>query len=93
MRKLASLIAKYEGKKSQARIGDIREVLKVFGVIGSLHDAFGEETIVGGHAALDDVTEYSNKMAAKVHAMKAKGLTPDEILQKLLGKRKAKRNG
>lgn len=27
--KLASLIAKREGKKSQARIGDIREILKI----------------------------------------------------------------
>jgi hypothetical protein len=29
LQKLASLIAKKEGKKSQARIGDIREVLRV----------------------------------------------------------------
>lgn len=29
LRKLASLIAKREGKKSQARIGDIREILKI----------------------------------------------------------------
>lgn len=27
--KLASIIAKREGKKSQARIGDIREILKI----------------------------------------------------------------
>ena len=27
--KIASLIAKKEGKKSQARIGDIREILKI----------------------------------------------------------------
>lgn len=30
MRKLASLIAKREGKKHQASIGDIREILKIF---------------------------------------------------------------
>ncbi len=28
-RKLASLIAKREGKRSQARIGDIREILRI----------------------------------------------------------------
>ena len=28
--KLASLIAKYEGKKHQASIGDIREILKIY---------------------------------------------------------------
>jgi hypothetical protein len=30
LRGLASKIAKLEGKKSQARIGDIREILKIF---------------------------------------------------------------
>jgi hypothetical protein len=30
MKKLASLIASREGKKSQARIGDIREILRVY---------------------------------------------------------------
>jgi hypothetical protein len=30
---LASLIAKLEGKKSQARIGDIREIISVIGII------------------------------------------------------------
>lgn len=29
LNKLASLIAKREGKRSQARIGDIREILKI----------------------------------------------------------------
>lgn len=29
LRKLASTIAKMEGKKSQSRIGDIREILKI----------------------------------------------------------------
>jgi len=29
LQRLASLIAKREGKKSQARIGDIREILKI----------------------------------------------------------------
>jgi hypothetical protein len=31
IRKLASAIAKIEGKKSQARIGDIREILAILG--------------------------------------------------------------
>lgn len=39
--KLASEIAKREGKKSQARIGDIREILKnVFDVFAENVDAF-----------------------------------------------------
>lgn len=33
LQKLASEIAKREGKKSQARIGDIREILKLLAVI------------------------------------------------------------
>lgn len=33
IRKLASEIAKREGKKSQARIGDIREILSILGEI------------------------------------------------------------
>ncbi len=37
--KLASLIAKKEGKKSQARIGDIREILAI------LSDIFWEEDV------------------------------------------------
>lgn len=37
LRKLASLIAKREGKKSQARVGDIREI------IGILADIFHED--------------------------------------------------
>ena len=32
-RKLASLLAKLEGKKSQARIGDVRELLSLLGVV------------------------------------------------------------
>jgi hypothetical protein len=38
LRKLASEIAKREGKKSQARIGDIREIL------GILSDIYVEDT-------------------------------------------------
>lgn len=30
MNKYASMIAKLEGKKSQVKIGDIREILKIF---------------------------------------------------------------
>ena len=37
--KLASLIAKMEGKKSQAKIGDIREILKCLKVICESADA------------------------------------------------------
>jgi hypothetical protein len=33
LNKLASLIAKREGKRSQARIGDIREILKIISVL------------------------------------------------------------
>lgn len=41
-RKLASIIAKIEGKKSQAKIGDIMEVLSVFRVLFYSNDV-GED--------------------------------------------------
>lgn len=37
IRTLASMIAKLEGKKSQARIGDIREILKLIAVLEATH--------------------------------------------------------
>lgn len=35
--KLASQLAKMEGKKSQARIGDIREILKLLAALEATH--------------------------------------------------------
>lgn len=38
LNKIASIIAKHEGKKSQARIGDIREILKIIVTLSSQLD-------------------------------------------------------
>jgi hypothetical protein len=62
IRTLASKIAKLEGKKSQARIGDIREIL------GILSDLMWEEYISGSFAqtSIDFLLlEIGNKRAAK----------------------------
>lgn len=47
IRTLASQIAKAEGKKSQARIGDVREILKIIATLGAENEdviiCLGEE--------------------------------------------------
>lgn len=61
--KLASLIAKREGKKSQARIGDIREI------IGILCDIYYESGFVGESIDFTDMLEAAGE---KRHAKRKK---------------------
>jgi len=78
MRKLASLIAKYEGKKSQARIGDIREILKILHAMGASQNPEHD-------AAADECSKIFSAMQVKAAKLRAKGLSPDEIFAKLIG--------
>lgn len=66
LRKLASEIAKREGKKSEARIGDIREILKVVTEIEA------EECFAGipDGGPLHVLTEQANKKLAKLRKAK-----------------------
>ncbi|HEX8608947.1 MAG TPA: hypothetical protein VF679_09955 [Pedobacter sp.] len=67
--KWASEIAKREGKKSQARIGDIREILKIIIDMDSEINQ-GEQTIIDWLVNESDIMfdkkfEKENKKAAK----------------------------
>ena len=59
MEKLASRIAKREGKRSQARIGDIREILKI--IVEMQVEAVGN--LAGG--PIDALSERVAKKLAK----------------------------
>jgi len=63
IQKLASELAKREGKKSQTRVGDIRELLKLVCTIEA-------ELMVSGNAApgpVEVLTEHVNKIAEKLY--------------------------
>lgn len=60
LQKLASTVAKIEGKKSQARIGDIREMLKILCDLEADFILNGNEESV-----LEALTEQINKRLAK----------------------------
>lgn len=68
LQKLASLIAKKEGKRSEARIGDIREILKLIAVMAA------EDTEVNGddqtNCPLNALTEACNRELAKMRKRK-----------------------
>lgn len=59
LQKLASAIAKREGKKSQARIGDIREILKIVVAME-----------VEGLGPIDSLDEAAEKLEAKAKKKK-----------------------
>ena len=84
MRKLASLIAKYEGKKSQAKIGEIREILKIIAVLRAHDVAHGTDSISG--AALDEFNIYTGRVSNKYLDL-IEEMTPPEAIDKLLGKK------
>jgi hypothetical protein len=62
LNKLASLIAKREGKKSQVKIGDVREILRI------IVEIEGEDLYGGGDGSgmpLEILTEATNKWKPK----------------------------
>lgn len=80
MKKLASYIASLEGKKSQARIGDIYEIIKLVTIANSTgeipEDAAGE------------YFEYIKKIDKKVDSFLARGMSPAQVLAKMLGRKR-----
>lgn len=68
LNKLASAIAKIEGKKSQSRIGDIREILKI------IQNMIKEEVMVSEETRELPVTECLNSKAEKWKQKQLKGL-------------------
>lgn len=66
LQKLASEIAKREGKKSQARIGDIREILKIFFTMLA-EDMINQTDNVGGVMGeqIDKIYQRMNKKLEK----------------------------
>lgn len=69
LQKLASAIAKREGKKSQARIGDIREILKLICVM-DIEDA---ATVGEDDGPITSLIQRRNEMLIKRSKRKAKG--------------------
>ena len=84
MRKLASLIAKYEGKKSQAKIGEIREILKIVAVLRVNDGHHGADSISG--TALDEFNVYTARVSDKYLDL-IEEMTPPQAIDKLLGKK------
>lgn len=71
IQKVASEIAKREGKKSQARIGDIREMLKALCVMEAEAAVANSESPLG---AIDDqVDKILAKLKKKLAKSKARG--------------------
>lgn len=64
MRKLASEIAKREGKKVQARIGEVREILAIYGDI-VFEDVMSPESLKGELPVEEIVFEDAAKRAEK----------------------------
>lgn len=75
MKELIKFIAKYEGKKHQASVGDIREILRII--------------VCGQGCGLIDATSAMKDMldrdTLKFAGMKDKGFTPEQIFNNLIG--------
>jgi hypothetical protein len=79
--KLASTMAKREGKKSQARIGDIRELIKILEEIAS------EEMI----ANMDGISDTLEMLAARAREKATKRLNkiaPTSLTKDWKGKKR-----
>lgn len=65
--KLASEIAKREGKKTQARIGDIREILKIISTLNaeSVLSGFDGEPLTALHVASVKIVDKLSKKFKK----------------------------
>lgn len=66
--KIASMIAKREGKKSQVAIGDIREILKILCTIEA-EDIIADPN---GDSIFGVLTNYSESIAEKLRKKKKK---------------------
>lgn len=69
LNKLASAIAKIEGKKSQARIGDIREILKI---ICTLDAEAAVDGLADKDGAIYTLDVHAGKIAGKLLAKRKK---------------------
>jgi hypothetical protein len=67
LNKLASMLALKEGKKSQARVGDIRELLSLM-----VQMELETSTSADGHYALGDIVGFFVDSVMKKRAKKAK---------------------
>lgn len=78
---LASLIAKYEGKKHNAPIGDIREILKIIDAI----DAVGHAFSFPAWQISSTAGPRWGKHLDRAEKYRDKGMTKEEALDKVLG--------
>jgi hypothetical protein len=83
MKKLIKEVAKFEGLKSEVKIGNIRELLKVVEAI-RISDFFVTNSTIGR-----DYQEWACKMNAKAQKIvnKTPAITYDELVKKLLGRK------
>ena len=72
LRKLASILAKIEGGKSQAKIGDIRELLKIIIALEATHLVALEQEKFAPIGPLDLLSIEAQKKADKVLNRKTK---------------------
>lgn len=67
LQKLASLIAKREGKRSQARVGDVREIIKI--LVGLIADGNEEQKYEGtAQACINEAVRKEEEKRAKKKA-------------------------
>ncbi len=71
LQQLASAIAKREGKKSQSRIGDIREILKILIELDA-QDLFESDGKDQSDGPLEVLMDYSDKRYLQLEKKKAK---------------------
>lgn len=80
MRKLAVYLAKLEGKKSQARIGDLMEIIKIITIANSTNEIPLD--------VAEEYFEYIKKIDKKVDSLLARGMTPAQAMAKMLGRKR-----
>lgn len=75
LNKLASAIAKREGKKHQASVGDVREILSILGDIlaEEMCESDGERS-----TTYESIAEIANKKIEKLWAKKEKAAKAEE---------------
>ena len=82
MKKLIKELAKFEGLKSEAKIGNVRELTKVTAAIIAASYALEDSSFY------DERHLYEDKMLAKAHKRVLKGpITFDELVKYLLGRK------